>query len=98
MAYNPSNHLPISKPLGSGRFPIDGKMMFYTNGFNGVYEYRPFVSAAEVLSYFPIGSDLRKGNFEILINDGGVLSPLGDSITGGVNSVWWFRNGVAAKT
>jgi hypothetical protein len=94
MAYNPSNHLPISKPLGAGRFPIDGKMMFYTDGANGVYEYRPFVNVAEVLAYFPAGSDLRKGNFEILINEGGVLSPLGDSISGGTNSAWWFRDGI----
>lgn len=95
MAYNPADHIPLSKPLGAGRFPIDGKFKFYTNGAGGVYEYRPFQSIAEVLGYFPLGSDFRKGNFEILVNTGGILSGDGGSIAGGSNDVYWWKDGVA---
>jgi len=98
--YNPSNHIPLSKSLGPNAFPIDGKYMYFTNGANGVYSYRPFQSVAEVLDYFPLGSEFR-GNpngqpwgFEVFINDGGTLSSDGGSITGGINSVWWWRDGV----
>lgn len=98
--YNPSNHIPLSKPLGAAAFPIDGKFMFYTNGVGGVYSYRPFQSVQEVLDYFPLGSNFR-GNvagqswaFEVLVNTGGTLSSDGGSIVGGVNDVYWWRNGV----
>lgn len=98
--YNPSNHIPLSKSMGANAFPIDGKYMFFTNGANGVYSYRPFQSTAEAIAYFPLGSSFR-GNpsgqpwaFEVLINDGGTLSVDGGSITGGINSVWWWRDGV----
>lgn len=60
--YNPADHIPLSKPLGASGFPLDGKFMFYTNGEGGVYKYRPFQNVAEVLSYFPLGSDFRKGS------------------------------------
>src|SRR6478736_7618880 len=99
--YNPSNHIPLSKAMGANAFPLDGKYMFFTNGDSGVYKYRPFQSIAEVLSYFPLGSAFRGSpdgqswSFEILINEGGTLSGDGGSIVGGVNSVWWFRNGVS---
>lgn len=98
--YNPSNHIPLSKSMGPNAFPIDGKYMFYTNGENGVYRYRPFQSKAEALTYFPLNSAFRgspEGQpwaFEILINEGGTLSSDGGSITGGINSVWWWRDGV----
>lgn len=93
--YNPSEHIPLSKPLGAGRFPIDGKFMFYTNGVGGVFAYRPFVNLTEVYNYFPLGSDFRKGNFEILVNTGGTLSGDGGSITGGSNDVYWWKDGLA---
>lgn len=98
--YNPSNHIPLAKPLGPAAFPIDGKFMFYTNGIGGVYSYRPFQSVAEVLSYFPLGSNFRGNSlgqswcFEVLVNTGGTISGDGGSITGGVNDVYWWRNGV----
>lgn len=95
MAYEPSQHIPLSKPLGAGRFPIDGKFMFYTNGAGGVYAYRPFQSLSEVYAYFPLGSDFRKGNFEILVNTGGTLSVDGGSISGGSNDVYWWKDGIA---
>lgn len=93
--YNPSEHIPLSKPLGAGRFPIDGKFMFYTNGVGGVFAYRPFVNLTEVYNYFPLGSDFRKGNFEILVNTGGTLSGDGGSISGGSNDVYWWKDGLA---
>lgn len=93
--YNPSQNLPLSKPLGASGFPVDGKYMFYTNGTGGVYAYRPFISVSEVLSYFTLGSEFRKGFFEILINTGGTLSADGAYISGGSNSVWWWGNGVS---
>lgn len=98
--YNPSNHIPLSKPLGAAAFPIDGKFMFYTDGVGGVYSYRPFQSVQEVLDYFPLGSNFR-GNvagqswaFEVIVNTGGTLSSDGGSIVGGVNDIYWWRNGV----
>lgn len=91
MPYNPSQHIPLSKPMGAGAFPLDGKFMFYTNGVGGVFKYRPFVDVAEVLSYFP--TNFRIGSFEILVNTGGTLSGDGGSITGGINMVYWFDNG-----
>lgn len=92
MSYSPSQHIPLSKPMGAGAFPLDGKFMFYTNGAGGVYKYRPFQSTAEVLTYFTYA--FRVGNFEILVNEGGTLSGDGGSITGGENKVYWFANGV----
>lgn len=92
--YNPSNHIPLSKAMGATRFPVDGKFMYFTNGENGKYEYRPFVSLAEVKTYFPLGSDFRKGDFEICVNTGGTLSGDGSYITGGINSIYWWANGV----
>lgn len=98
--YNPSNHIPLSKSMGPNAFPVDGKYMYFTNGENSVYRYRPFQSTAEAIDYFPLGSSFRgspEGQpwaFEILINEGGALSVDGGYITGGVNSVWWWRDGV----
>lgn len=96
--YNPSNHIPLSKPLGSSFFPIDGRFMFYTNGAGGIYSYRPFISLSEVYSYFPTEFRSNNGNplaFEILVNTGGNLSADGGSITGGVNDVYWWKDGVS---
>lgn len=99
--YNPSNHIPLSKSLGPNAFPIDGKYMYFTNGANNVYRYRPFQSTAEAIAYFPLGSSFRgspEGQpwaFEVLINEGGTLSVDGGYITGGINSVWWWRDGVS---
>lgn len=92
MAYNPSQNIPLSKPMGAGAFPLDGKFMFYTNGAGGIYKYRPFQNVAEVLAYFT--ATFRVGNFEILVNEGGTLSSDGGSITGGENKIYWFANGV----
>lgn len=92
--YNPSNHIPLSKAMGATRFPVDGKFMYFTNGENGKYEYRPFISLSEVIAYFPLGSDFRKGAFEICVNSGGTLSGDGSVVTGGLNSVYWWANGV----
>lgn len=100
MSYNPSNHIPLSKAMGPAGFPLDGKFMYFTNGANGVFKYRPFQSVQEALDYFPLGSIFRGDSngqpwaFEILINTGGTLSPDGGSITGGSNNAWWWKDGV----
>jgi len=101
MSYNPSNHIPLSKAMGPAGFPLDGKFMYFTNGANGVFKYRPFQSVQEALDYFPLGSIFRGDSngqpwaFEILINTGGTLSTDGGSIIGGSNNAWWWKDGVA---
>lgn len=88
--YNPSESTASNKSYGMAQYgATDGRSMFYDN-VN--FKYRPFVSTAEVLSYLNL-SKYRGGNFDIIINVGGSLS--GGVITGGVNSVWWFRSGTA---
>lgn len=87
--YNPSLHAVINKSVGIAQAgPTDARSMFFDNAN---FVYRAYTSTAEVLSYLNI-SKYRTGNFDIIINTGGVLS--NGVITGGTNAVWWFKDGV----
>jgi len=89
--YNPSKQLPISKGFGStGKFPVIGKYEYYTDGEGGVYLYRPYQDVAEIGSYIP--SEFRRKGDTFLVNFGGTLSGDGGSISGGVNTEYWYKN------
>lgn len=91
MAYNPSQHLPISKAFGStGKFPLPGKYEFYTNGAGGVYSYRPYQNVAEIGTNIP--AEFRRKGDTFLVNFGGTLSLDGGSITGGSNTEYWYKD------
>jgi hypothetical protein len=88
--YNPSQSTPTNKALGVAQAaPTDARSYFYdaTN-----FVYRPYVSTSEVLSYLNLAK-YRTGQFDIIVNSGGTLA--NGVITGGVNSVWFFKNGTA---
>lgn len=88
--YNPSLHVPLNKALGIAQdAPTDARSMYY-DAVN--FKYRAYQSTAEVLSYLNL-SKYRTGQFDIIINSGGVLSS--GVITGGTNTVWYFKNGTA---
>jgi hypothetical protein len=87
--YNPSLHTATNKPIGLISKPVDARTYYY-DSVNFVY--RAYVSEAEVLAYLTT-DESRTGQFSIIINTDGSLS--NGVITGGVNSEWWFKNGVS---
>lgn len=80
MAYNPQKDgIVVSKPFGAIGFNVDARSTYYDDITK---TRRPFVSTAEVLSYFDTAFK-REGNFTILVDDGsGVVK-------------YWFKDGVA---
>ena len=80
MAYNPQKDgIVVSKPFGALGFNVDARSTYYDDITK---TRRPFVSTAEVLSYFDTAFK-REGNFTILVDDGsGVVK-------------YWFKDGVA---
>jgi hypothetical protein len=88
--YNPANGTVSNKSYAPGQaVPTDFRTMYYdpTN-----FTMRPYQSTAEVLQYLNI-LKYRFGNFDIIINTGGTLNQ--GIITGGVNEVWFFKNGTS---
>jgi hypothetical protein len=86
--YNPSLHVPINKGLGVAQAaPTDARSMFY-DADNFVY--RAYQNTTEVLTYLSLAK-YRTGGFDIIVNSGGSLAS--GVITGGTNTVYWFRNG-----
>lgn len=88
MAYNPSDHKAINQPFGMGAIPLNSKSLFYDTN---LLKYRPFQNVAEVNTYFA-NLTFRDPTFDVIVNTGGTL--LNGIITGGVNDVYWFRDGV----
>lgn len=87
MAYNPSQNIPLSKPMGPVNFPVDGRELLY-DSVN--FKWRPYISTSEVFSQLPI--QFRNVGLRVLINTGGTLS--GGVVTGGTNEFYFFKNGV----
>lgn len=89
--YNPSvAGVTVNTPLAPGQaVPTDSRSMFFDPSFQ---KWRPYVSTNEVLSYLNL-TKYRVGGFDIIVNTGGTLSA--GVITGGTNSVYWFRNGTS---
>lgn len=89
--YNPSKdgvvqNLPTSPAQG---FPLDARS-YKRDSIN--YTYRPFIDTVEVKNWFYIPK-FRVGQFPIVVNTGGIL--LNGIITGGVNDLWYYKNGTA---
>lgn len=89
--YNPSIAGTTSnKPYApNASAPTDSRSYFY-DAVNFVW--RPYQNTAEVLTYLNLPK-YRTGQFDIVVNFGGVLS--GGLITGGVNSIYYFKDGQA---
>lgn len=88
--YNPSLHTVSNKALGVAQAaPTDARSMFWdaTN-----FVYRAYVDTSEVNTYLNLAK-YRTGIFPILVNTGGILSS--GVITGGTNSIWIYKDGVA---
>jgi hypothetical protein len=89
--YNPSRHTVSNKAYGVAQAaPTDARSMFYDEDN---FVYRAYVSTAEVLTYLSLPK-YRTGQFDIVVNTGGVLGVNG-VITGGTNAIWFFRDGTA---
>ncbi len=88
--YNPANFSTSNRPFGSSQaFATDARSYFYETS---TFTWRPYQNTAEVLSYLNLAK-YRTGQFDIIVNTGGALS--GGLIIGGVNEVWFFKNGTA---
>ncbi len=89
--YNPAIAGTTSnKPYApSSASPTDSRSYYY-DAVN--FTWRPYQSTAEVLFYLNLPK-YRTGQFDIIVNAGGVLS--GGLITGGINTVYYFKNGTA---
>lgn len=79
MAYNPSKHTTVNKPIAITGRPELARYMYFDEA---TFAYRPFANVAEVLAYFDTQAS-RAGSPTVLIMQGG--TPV----------EYWFRNGVA---
>lgn len=89
--YQPNlSGITTNTPLAPGQaIPTDSRSMFYDPVY---FKWRPYVSTTEVLTYLNLAK-YREGKFDIIVNTGGTLS--GGVITGGVNHIYFFKNGTA---
>jgi hypothetical protein len=88
--YNPATHTVTNKSIGVAQAaPTDARSMFFDQTY---FVYRAYTSTSEVLSYLNL-SKYREGKFDIIVNSGGVLS--NGVITGGTNTVYYFKDGTA---
>lgn len=67
--------------------PTDSRSYIY-DSLN--FRWRPYVSTEEVLQYLYLPK-YRVGQFDIVVNTGGVLS--NGQIIGGTNAIWYFKDG-----
>lgn len=89
--YNPAIAGTTSnKPYAPAQATPTDSRSYYYDAVN--FTWRPYQSTSEVLFYLNL-SKYRTGQFDIVVNVGGILS--GGLITGGVNTVWYFKNGTA---
>jgi hypothetical protein len=83
--------VPTNKAISfANATPADSRSMFW-DAANFVY--RAYTSVNEVYSYLNL-SKYRSGHFPIIVNSGGVLGGTG-VITGGTNTIYWFKDGTA---
>lgn len=88
--YNPSLGTTSNKAYAPAQAtPTDFRSYFYdqTN-----FVMRAYQSTSEVLAYLNLAK-YRTGQFPIVINSGGSLA--NGVITGGINTLWYFKDGVA---
>jgi hypothetical protein len=88
--YNSLDGNTATKPYSpSQAIPTDGRSYYYDSAN---FVWRPFKNIAEALAYFPISKN-RVGVYDIIINTGGTYNA--GIITGGVNDIYTFKNGIA---
>lgn len=88
--YDPTKATVSNKPYGMAQaFPTDARSFFYdaTN-----FLWRAYQSTTEVKTYLNLAK-YRAGNFFIIVDSGGTLNGNG-TYTGGINTIWMFRDGV----
>ena len=90
--YRPSNtgyFTPANKPYAPATgIPTDGRT-YKADTVNGLL--RPYNGTGEVLTYLPVGSQYRIGQFPIIVNVGGSLQSNGTFIGGTVEPYWFLR-------
>ena len=91
--YNPTTGTVSNKPYApSQNIPTDSRSMFF-DGVN--FLWRPYQSPTEVLTYLSNATPkYRGGNFIIIVDSGGTLNSNG-TYTGGVNTFYMFKDGLA---
>lgn len=88
--YIPSKGSVTAKPIApSAGVPTDARSYFY-DSLN--FRWRPFLSIAEARSFLS-SQNLRRGHFPVIVNAGGTV--LNGVVTGGINSEYWFKDGLA---
>jgi hypothetical protein len=88
MSYQPSLGLTSNKSLAVTGKP-DGFRTYYADPTSGIQ--RQFLNIAEALAWFDTPAK-RVGQFDIVINTGGTLAF--GVITGGINNVFYFKDGI----
>src|ERR1700749_427517 len=89
--YLPGKHIPVNDAIFPAQnSPFNGRLMYYdtTN-----FRYRDFIDTQEVRLNRPT-SQSRFGHEFISVHQGGTLNGNG-TFTGGITTLWWYRNGVA---
>ena len=91
--YVPTTGTVSNKPYApSQNIPTDSRSMLF-DGVN--FLWRPYQSPTEVLTYLSNATPkYRGGNFIIIVDSGGTLNSNG-TYTGGTNTFWMFRDGLA---
>lgn len=80
----------MNKPAGIAQaVPTDARSYYYDTAN---FIWRAYTDTGEVKRYLNLPK-YRTGQFDIVVNTGGSLS--GGVITGGINTIWYFKNGQA---
>jgi hypothetical protein len=88
--FNANTGTVSNKPYSPAqKIPTDNRTMYFDATFQ---KWRPFLSTTEVLTYFPNLTN-RFGLYPIVVNTGGSVS--GGVISGGINDLYYFKNGTA---
>jgi len=89
--YLPTKHIPINDAIfPSQNAPFNGRLMYYDT-IN--FRYRDFRDTTEVRLNRPTSAS-RFGHEFMAVHQGGTLNGNG-TYTGGITTLWWYRNGVA---
>lgn len=89
--YQPNKHIVINDAIFPAQnVPFNGRLMYYDTS---LFKYRDFKDTQEVRLNRPT-SQSRFGHEFISVHQGGTLNSDG-SFTGGITTLWWYRNGVA---
>lgn len=88
--YQPTKHISLNDALfPANQTPINGRTMYYDTS---LFKYRDFRDTTEVRLNRTTNAS-RFGHEFIAVHQGGTLNPDG-SFTGGITTLWWYRNGL----